>query len=83
MYGEYEAINGAIANALIVERDQLKSEVNALRDALKGMNHPCPRPINTATDSGMKWCQGNGHCGCVAIDKLRQQYGEALYPRND
>ena len=129
MYGEYEAINGAIANALIVERDQLADEVKTLREALKGtmriwvvvdefdgelvkgyttkleaatkiddneyivsvdvemngfenleITPYCPRPINTATDHSMKWCQENGHCGCVAIEELRKAYGKRVYP---
>jgi len=46
-------------------------------------NLRCPRPINAATNHSMKWCKENGHCGCVEIDVLRKEYGEAVYPLNN
>ena len=42
----------------------------------------CPRPINVATDHSAEWCKKNGHCGCVELEVLRKEYGEAVYPIN-
>ena len=68
--------------AIILFKDE--GWLNLVADALYSAAHPedqrCPRPINTATDSSMKWCQENGHCGCVAIEELRETYGERVYP---
>jgi len=46
------------------------------------LNEQCPRPINTATDHSAEWCKKNGHCGCVELEVLRKEYGEAVYPLN-
>lgn len=46
------------------------------------LNEQCPRPINVATDHSAEWCKKNGHCGCVELEVLRKEYGEAVYPLN-